>query len=569
MNGGVSLEFLNPIENSHNVSTDLLNNIEHEWQKFMEGLAVDKNIIPEYVLESWQRCKLMGVDALCDGAYMPNKLSDADIDEKLSYFINANERLNNCIKEIKNQLSDLNMFVNYSTKTDDGKLITTNDNNKLYFYDASEKTMGTTSISLASSTGKLIFLVGPMHYKHAYHDLYCFSKPVLDGQNLVGVLTITWRELDKYKEVYAFLTSIYNILDKEYAIIKNEKKLNKPSKKNNQLYATFTFEDIIGQSYEIIKLKKLALKISQNNLPVLISGESGTGKELLAQAIHNSSKRCDEPFVAINCGAISKELVESELFGYEPGAFTGALRSGKKGKLEAASNGTIFLDEIDSMPLDVQIKLLRAISSNEIVKIGGVNPIPIDIRIISATKENLLEKADAGSFREDLYYRIAYFNLDIPPLRERIKDIPLLVACFVEKYEKENECQIKVGDDYIEHLLNYYWRGNIRELQNAVYTSIALLCDNNELISDLLPDKILKSYDFNKNKALFNEVHEKVLNPFTLKHELEIYEEIIIKNALEQENGNITRTAKNLDIAIKSLYRKIDKYPKLKKYKSK
>lgn len=348
-------------------------------------------------------------------------------------------------------------------------------------------------------------------------------------------------------------------------------KMNSSQKalKNPELLSVhYTFDNIIGQSIEIKELIELAQRIALSDLSVLISGESGTGKELFAQAIHHASNRSNKPFVAINCGAISRDLVESELFGYTSGSFTGAHRSGKTGKVLAASGGTLFLDEIDSMPLDVQVKLLRAFSSKEITKIGGIDPIPIDIRIISATKENLLKKADAGSFRDDLYYRISNIILEIPPLRNRINDISLIVTNLVESIVAEkNLSNIKINDDFMEPLKYYFWRGNIRELQNIVSTAVALVDQDLTLTEGLLPKRILKAYLYKKNLSQFNQMNAQIKETefsTSLKKNLELYEELIIKEALLKEKGNITRTAKRLNVSITSLYRKLEKFPNLK-----
>lgn len=409
-----------------------------------------------------------------------------------------------------------------------------------------------------------------MHYKKAFHNLFTISKPLFDRNILIGVTTISGINFSKIQEAFTLLILLHKILAKEIKTIKSENNSLIIQKKVELLNASYTLDSIVGKSKKIKELKAVVPKIAYSDLPVLISGESGTGKELFAQAIHNSSKRCNKPFVAINCGAMAKELVESELFGYEPVAFTGALKMGKKGKLEKASGGTIFFDEIDSMPLDVQVKLLRALSSNEVTKIGGVTPIPIDIRIISATKDNLLKKADNGKFREDFYYRIAYFNLDIPPLRDRVEDIPMLVLYFVDEIVLKSKIpQITVSDEYIEHLMYYFWRGNIRELKNVVHTSIALLENKKELTSELLPAKIIKSYNYNKNKRTFDIANNKRDDTelFSLKEELDIYEELILKEAFKYLQGNITNTAEYLNISTKSMYRKLEKYPKLREFK--
>ncbi len=278
--------------------------------------------------------------------------------------------------------------------------------------------------------------------------------------------------------------------------------------------------------------------------------------EMFAQSIHNSSNRSEGPFVPINCGAIPLELVESELFGYESGAFTGALRSGKKGKIEVAEGGTLFLDEIESMPLSVQIKLLRALSSRKSVKVGGTKSIPIDIRIVSATKKDLLKEADIDRFREDLYYRISTFTLKLPPLRERTEDIEILLNHFIEEYcQRSNYCTGKYSKEFLEALKKYYWRGNVREFKNVIQRAVVLAGDKGDLDIEHLPENIRSAYVYkNTKEKLSGIVGEKKYS-----NALKIGEEIIIKDVLETTDYNINQSAKLLGITRSTLYKKIQK----------
>jgi transcriptional regulator with PAS, ATPase and Fis domain len=326
----------------------------------------------------------------------------------------------------------------------------------------------------------------------------------------------------------------------------------------------YRFEDIIGESEEIKKVKKLARRAARTSSAILINGESGTGKELLAQAIHNESFRKDKPFIAINCGAIPSELIESELFGYEPGAFTGASKGIKLGKLEVASGGTFFFDEVESMPLNVQVKLLRALSANKITRIGGVEEIPIDIRIIAATKKDLLLEAEKGNFREDLYFRINIISLNLPPLRERKDDVPILAKSFIKYYEKQANLQeIKVEPEFLEALTYYYWRGNVRELRN-VMEKATLLNDDMKLTINNLPPKIVDAY---KYKSLKEKVDTKINDIKMNKNILQTSEEMIIELVLNEEKWNLTKAAKRLGISRPTLYKKIEEHPRLKKRK--
>ena len=308
-------------------------------------------------------------------------------------------------------------------------------------------------------------------------------------------------------------------------ITEDTQSLLKTASKLRDMGATYTFEDIIGYNEKIIHAKEIALKISKVSSSVLLYGESGTGKELFAQSIHNASPRQGKPFVAINCGAIPSELIESELFGYEAGAFTGASRKGKRGKIELADGGTVFLDEIESMPLNMQIKLLRFLSTGSITKVGGEKDKSINVRIIAATKKDLLTEADKGAFREDLYFRISTFIIYLPSLRERKDDIPVLTNYFVKKYQKQFGVKnIAIEKCFLDALINYDWRGNIRELQNIIERALVLLGDNRLLTVKYLPEKFVKYQQdemftnamakADENKGLLKSIEEHSCNDY-------------------------------------------------------
>lgn len=332
------------------------------------------------------------------------------------------------------------------------------------------------------------------------------------------------------------------------------------SKQGGRGETLLTFNDIVGKSDKILAAKELSQKVADSDAPVLLYGESGTGKELFAQAIHHASPRKNGPFVAINCGAISADIVESELFGYEPGAFTGALKNGKKGLLEYASGGTVFLDEIETMPLYMQVKLLRAISTGTIVKVGGVKEIPVDLRIISAAKKDLLVEADKNSFREDLYYRISTFIIELPPLRERSNDIKVLAEHFIKKYQKNyRRVPLSARDDFFEALTHYHWRGNVRELENVLERAV-FLAEGKELTVDDLPESIQRAYRDRRLKEIIQENLKFRDHPTGM---LQVGEEIIIESVLKQTRFNIKNASKILGISSKTLYNKINGNPNL------
>lgn len=272
-------------------------------------------------------------------------------------------------------------------------------------------------------------------------------------------------------------------------ILKAEQKIRKELHTRG-LISHFNFDDVIGQSPSMQKIIKTAHLYAQTDSTILITGETGTGKEIIAGSIHHSSSRKEGPFVAVNCAALPEQLLESELFGYEEGAFTGAKRGGKQGLFELAHNGTIFLDEIGDMPVSLQARLLRVIQRKEVMRVGGEKVVPVNVRIIAATNQNLREAIKQGKFREDLYFRINVLNLMIPPLRERKEDISLLLNYFVRKYcRRYNLKPKKIPEDVVKKISAYQWPGNVRELENFTERFV-ILCSNvlstEELVNHLI-----------------------------------------------------------------------------------
>lgn len=315
--------------------------------------------------------------------------------------------------------------------------------------------------------------------------------------------------------------------------------------------AVYNFQDIIGESRQIKKVINYAKNISSSPSTVLIEGESGTGKELLAQSIHNYSSRKNNTFIALNCGAIPKSLIESELFGYEEGAFTGAKRGGHAGKFELSNGGTLFLDEVGEMPIDMQVKLLRVLQEGYVTRVGGDKIIPVDVRIIAATNKNLKEEVKKGSFREDLYYRLSVNPIKIPPLREREGDLPILIRYFFRIKSKKLNKNIKsIKADIYTKMMNYNWPGNIRELENCVENIVNLDGEETMFFEDNENANITKD-DFIIEES--NLVNEKI---YTLE---ELEKNAIIK-AIKEDKHNMTKIAKDLGINRSTLYAKIKKY---------
>lgn len=310
--------------------------------------------------------------------------------------------------------------------------------------------------------------------------------------------------------------------------------------------------ELIGQSPLIEIVRSMIKKVADINVTVLITGESGVGKEIAARMIHESGRYKYKPFVALNMGAIAENLVESELFGHERGAFTGALQL-KAGSFELAHEGTLFLDEISTMGTNTQIKLLRVLQEREFTRVGGVEPIKVDVRVIAATNENLMNLVSKGHFRRDLFFRINVVNIDIPPLRMRKEDIPRLVRHFVKKSSLEfNKRNVKLSEEALKALKNYCWPGNIRELQNIIDRCVALV-DNDEIQLEDLPMNIQK-----------NEPDFFLLSPNMNFHESRKYIEVVEKKmlirVLDANNWNRSKTAEKLGMHRNTLGYKIRKY---------
>ena len=316
--------------------------------------------------------------------------------------------------------------------------------------------------------------------------------------------------------------------------------------------AYFHFRDIIGESAAIRQAVQIAQIAAENDSTVFLAGESGTGKELFAQSIHNGSRRKNGPFIAVNCGALPKSLIESELFGYESGSFTGAKREGCPGKFELANGGTIFLDEIGDMPFDVQATLLRVLQNREVRRIGASKTVKIDVRIIAATNQNLEQLVASKAFREDLFYRINVFHIRIPPLRERTGDVKLLARFFLEKYSGGQE--IDISDGAMAQLEQYAWPGNVRQLENTIERAV-YLATGGEITADALT---LNLWGNAPPPELPPQEPEKgaPCGAFSIRRD----ERQRIEQALRETEGNVKQAAELLEISRRTLYRKLQQY---------
>ncbi len=364
--------------------------------------------------------------------------------------------------------------------------------------------------------------------------------PIFNGNNVEKVLT-----------VFRDLTEINNF----------KKKLQKVNSKNiqhtggiNELEGNIDKDDkFIGQSNSIKKLKKLIEVVAKTDATVLITGETGCGKEVLANEIYEKSTRIDKPYIKINCAAIPEALIESELFGYEQGAFTGAQNKRKIGMFEAANGGTILLDEIGEMPVLLQSKLLRVLQEKELVRIGGIKPVKLDIRVIAATNQNLEELVEKKKFREDLYYRLNVIPIHIPPLRERKDDILLLTNKFLSEYNEKYNKQLYLDNKAIDILKKSNWLGNVRELKNAI-EMLVILCNGDNVDIEILKSRVSYKEDIEE------QLQDNTLN---FKNIMERVEKNIIKEALEKY-GSTYKAAENLGINQSSVYRKAKYYELIK-----
>lgn len=309
-------------------------------------------------------------------------------------------------------------------------------------------------------------------------------------------------------------------------------------------------DNIIGSDTKFREIVKECLKVAKTDIPVLLTGETGTGKEVMAKALHTNSLRCDKPFVSINCAAIPFELLESELFGYMDGAFTGAKRGGKKGKFQLANGGTIFLDEIGDMPSSMQAKLLRVLQEKEIEPLGSEKSIPLDVRVVAATRQDLEAKMKDGSFREDLYYRLSVFNIHIPPLRERGGDSLELAEFFLDELNHKYKTYKTFSKAVKAYFLKYQWPGNVREVNNVVQSAYAISTENIIDINDI-PARMLQqekpAINLDKNKKSLGQM-------------VDDYEKEVILELLKKHKGNCLEAAKEAGIHKSNFYRKLQKY---------
>ncbi|MGO9137691.1 MAG: sigma-54 interaction domain-containing protein [Syntrophales bacterium] len=365
------------------------------------------------------------------------------------------------------------------------------------------------------------------------------------GQKIMATAIPIWGEDGEIRRVVANIRDITEIL---YL-----KQLLEKTQRLNELYAAELEQiknvDIVARSESTKRLMEIVTRVASFDVSVLITGESGVGKEVIANAIHQQSQRSKGPLIKVNSGAIPETLLESELFGYDHGAFTGARKQGKPGMFELANEGTLFLDEVGDIPYSLQGKLLRALQDREIMRIGGVKPTPVDVRIVAATNKNLEEMVRKGTFRDDLYYRLNVVAIDIPPLRERKEDIPMFVLHFLEKMNKKHQYNKHISPEVIDALMLYSWPGNVRELENVVERMI-IMTEGDEITMKHLPIQI---------KSQISPEAMSVIGDSSFKTTIEQTEKQLLKQAL-QNHKSTREIAKAMKINQSTVVRKLKKY---------
>ncbi|HBE9271812.1 TPA: sigma 54-interacting transcriptional regulator [Clostridioides difficile] len=483
---------LETISNLYNIGINHLNFIPYNPNEEYRNIKIaitpgESSLVPKYIEEVID----LGHRYIDSSTFIQIiaklKLDDKEITERLIKYtdeiISLYSGINTKYKELTIKADELNSIINLSNLgmamvSDKGNIIICN-NSLRDILDIQSNIIGKNIDELENENIKKIFSLSKAH-----DEVIKFNNKYLN--------------VNKYNiESFGRVTGYYFCIQEITYIRKLEQNLSKKLREKGQV-ARYTFDDIKTVSMKMERTKKLGMKIAESDYTILITGESGTGKELMAQSIHNASPRHSQPFIAINCAAMPENLLESELFGYEEGAFTGALKGGKKGLFEQANNGTIFLDEIGDMPIYLQSKLLRVLQENQVMRVGGENVIDIDVRVIAATNKNLLEMIKGDRFRADLYYRINVLPINIPPLRERKEDIEVMLKHFMKRKRA-----ISQG---VQDIINAYeWPGNIRELKNtAMYINI-MSSEDVILINDLPHNLLNITEDFSKEISILKD----------------------------------------------------------------
>jgi transcriptional regulator with PAS, ATPase and Fis domain len=534
------------------------------WKDFHEREEIHYELIDEIIARSWDRCRHypLNIDMPLSSSILNQESLRVKRSSHKPLLIAATE----VFKKICSFRGHRNSVVIISDEN--GYVLQSFGNSHLQHngtdlrivegMNFSEEKLGTNAVGTAMAEQKALRICTYENLSVSLHGLVGAGSPIFDPKgNLNGAVAMfeTYREGQTY-HLQEFVIVIADAIESRMKVQKcgGKTSFSGYGTRNGENQTTgsrirFTFDDIKSRADSMLNAINVAKISARNDSTILIHGESGTGKEMFAQAIHNYSYRKDKPFVAINAGTIPRDLVESELFGYEEGAFTGAKKSGKKGKFEIADGGTIFLDEIGDMPLSLQTNLLRVLQEREVTRIGSRHSFPIDVRVISATNKDLQKEINNGRFRMDLFYRLNIIDIPIPPLRERSGDISLLVEHFVKKFSRRMGLVEKdISYKAMEYLQTYEWPGNVRELENVMEGVLIFAANDDTILPQHLPPEIIKS------SRTLEERNENALSP------MEEAEMLIILRTLKECSGNVSCAAKKLKIARNTLYVKLKKF---------
>jgi len=555
-NGVIIIDDENRIIEFNN-SAEILTGIKKEValkQTFMD-------VVPQIALglysEEERRCTINDRDLLIKKVFGQSKGDFSNFQIIILQDLSATVMLALEVEKSKHAIKELELILEGSF---DGILVTDKAGNVLMVNEAYGRL---TAIGKEEMTGKnMRELLNPVYMKNSVALVVAEEKRTVSmhhttrhGKNVIVTGTPV---LDSNGELYRIVINLRDISE----IYKLREELLKAKAVEKVYFQKMMTDETEGEQPTVVvaanekmrEIFSLAKKICNYNVTVLILGESGVGKEEMAKYIHGSSIRKDAPFIAINCGAIPENLLESELFGYDKGAFTGAAKEGKKGLFEIANGGTLFLDEIGDMPLNMQVKLLRFLENREIVRVGATASTPVDVRILVATNKDLWKMVELGSFREDLYYRLNVVQLNIPALRDRKEDIPLLCLHFLQKYNKQYQQNKKMTYDVIKNMENQPWRGNIRELRNTI-EKMVVLCNNEYLQLDDLP-WASPGNGQNSSAAVVAGSNRENL---TFNEAIEALEKKLLSEAL-QKYKSTRKIAEALKIDQSSVVRKMEKY---------
>ncbi|MDR3363861.1 MAG: sigma 54-interacting transcriptional regulator [Clostridiales Family XIII bacterium] len=557
--------------------------VQEAWARFALGGKIGETLLRDEILGSWKRSKSYGVDprgikpAVCGEDGIAARI--AENIELVRVGRPYMERLYSIVagSGFYLMLSDRNGIVLDLIGDEDIIREGSKKTNLVVGADRSESYAGTNAIGTCLATGQAIQIWGDEHYIEA-HRIYACSGGPIKGENgdIIGCLNLTGLADKVHIHTLGMVLSAVDGISKEhelrraYAQVRQLNsqaeniiaKLDGPRHSHSlagragSFSATFTFDDIIGGADCLRQAIELGKRAAAGDSTILILGESGTGKELFAQAIHNASHYAKGPFVAINCGALPGSLIESELFGYEAGAFTGASKNGNPGKFELADAGTIFLDEIGDMPLATQASMLRVIQTREVVRIGGRISKRLDVRIIAATNQDLAGKVADKSFREDLYYRLNVISIPVPPLRGRKEDIRLLADRFLQTKGAGGTKSGGLSAEAYRLLMGHDWPGNVRELENAIERAVGV-SGGGMIGPQHLPEAIARQKGHEAGAiapAAFPAAHA------AADINIEELNQAAIRAALRQTSGNVQKAAALLGISRRTLYRKIEKY---------